>query len=75
MGLLSTNNYRLRVRLRTLLTTTSSVSPQLTIQDHYTVFADPSIVNQVNNIPLNPAQTNYYNLPNEFKMNNPRVAF
>lgn len=75
MGLLKTNNYRLRVRLRTLISTTSSVTPQVTIQDHYTVFADPSIVNQVNTISLNPGKTNFYTLPNEFKMNNPRVVF
>lgn len=74
-GLSSGSNYRLRVRLSTLLSTSSSVNPQVTIQDHYTVFADPSIVNRVNTISLSPAQTNYYNLPNEFKMNNPRVGF
>lgn len=74
-GLVANNLYRVRVRLSTLLTTTSSISPKVTIQDHYSVAADPSIVNQVNTINLSPGQTNYYNLPNEFKMNNPRVGF
>jgi hypothetical protein len=74
-GLIAGNLYRVRVRLSTLLTTTSSVSPKVTIQDHYSVAADPSIVNQVNTITLNPAQTNYYTAPNEFKINNPRVGF
>lgn len=74
-ALAGSTSYRIRVRLSTLLSTSSSVNPTVTVQDHYTVNADPSIVNQINNIALSPGQTNYYSIPNEFKMNNPRVAF
>jgi hypothetical protein len=74
-GLVAGNNYQIRVRLSTLLTAGTSVTPQVTVQDHYSIAADPSIVNQVNNQVLSPARTNYYSIPNEFKMNNPRIAF
>jgi hypothetical protein len=58
VGLVGGNGYTLRVRLATQLTTGTSVNPQVTIQDHYSVTADPSIVNQVNTISLSPGENN-----------------
>lgn len=58
VGLTAGSGYTLRVRLATQLATGTSVNPQVTIQDHYSVTADPSIVNQVNTISLSPGRTN-----------------
>lgn len=45
------------------------------MQTHYSISADPSIVNKVDNVPLSPAQTNQFNLVNTFKLDNPQIAF
>jgi hypothetical protein len=75
VGMVSGSNYTIRVRLSTLLNSSGTVTPTVTIQIHYAVAADPSIVNQINSLSLNAATTNYYSIPNEFKINNPRIAF
>lgn len=74
-GLAAGSFYRIRVRLATLLSTTSSVNPTVTIQNHYSIAADPSIVNSITSYVLNPSYTNYYTIPNEFKIANPRIGF
>ena len=47
----------------------------MTIQTHYSVFADPSIVNLYSSLNLNTNPLNYYTSPNEFKINNPRIDY
>ena len=46
----------------------------MTIQTHYSTAADPSIVDLVSNYNHNTVITNYHTLPNEFKINNPRIS-
>lgn len=45
------------------------------MQTHYSINADPSIVNKIDNVGLSPGETNYYNLVNTFKLDNPQIAF
>jgi hypothetical protein len=45
------------------------------MQTHYSINANPSIVNKVDNVPLSPGQTNNYNLVNTFKLDNPQISF
>ena len=48
--------------------------PTVTIQTHYTITADPSIVDLRTNYNDNATRTNYYSIPNEFTINNLRIA-
>lgn len=75
VGISTSSNYTFRVRLSTLLTTGSTCQPTVTIQVHYSVGADPSIVTQINSLSLNTNQNNYYSIPNTFKINNPKISF
>ena len=75
MGLSLATNYSIKVRIYSDLSSGSNFRPSVTIQTHYSINADPSIVNQINTLLLNVNPTNYYNLPNEFKINNPRTSY
>jgi hypothetical protein len=63
-GLTAGNLISIKLRIYSDLTSGSTFRPQITIQTHYSVTADPSIVDQVNNYNLNSNINNYYNLPN-----------
>lgn len=73
-GLTAGSYYRIVVRLSSSLSSGSNFRPTVTIQTHYSINADPSIVDTINNLNLNTNLTNNDNLPNEFKINNPRVT-
>ena len=64
----------MEVRLRPALTSSSSLRPQISVQTYYTVDVDYSVVNERNNHNLNQSYTNYYTIPNEFTIENPKVT-
>ena len=73
-GLTAGSLVRIGLRIFSDLTSGSSFRPQVTIQTHYSVNADPSIVDLLNNHNLNNNEVNYYLAPNQFNINNPRIV-
>ncbi len=57
-GLTAGSLYRIRVRLSSSLSAGTTFRPTLTIQTHYSVSADPSIVDTINNFLLNVNENN-----------------
>ena len=55
--------YRLKVRLYTTQASAGTVRPTVTVQIHYSMDADPSIVSTVSQS-LNQTETNHYNTMN-----------
>lgn len=53
LGLSAGSYYNIKVRIFSQLTTGANVQPTVTIQTHYSILADPSIVDQINNKALN----------------------
>jgi hypothetical protein len=74
-ALTTSNQYMIRVRILSSLTSGANFQPSVVIQTHYTINADPSIVDQSNSFSLSALFVNYYTSPNQFQINNPRIAF
>jgi hypothetical protein len=66
--------YVIKVRLVTNVDSAGTVTPQVTIQIHSSLNADPSIINQRNSYSA-ASVTNYYTPFNEFKAENPKITF
>lgn len=73
-GLTAGNLVRIKLRIYSDLTSGSTFRPQITVQTHYSIAADPSIVDQYNTYSLNSNMNNYYTVPNEFQIKNPRIS-
>lgn len=73
-GLTAGNLVRIKIRLFSTLSSSTTFRPQITVHTHYSLAADPSIVDSITNYNLDSAVTNYYTKPNEFKIDNPRVT-
>ena len=72
-GLTAGNVATFRLRIYSDLASGANFQPTITVQTHYSVNADPSIVDLLSNHPMSTNPTNYYEPFNSLNINNPRV--
>jgi hypothetical protein len=78
IGLTAGTYYDIKVRILASLSATSPFRPTVTIQTNYNPYVSSSfssIVDQYNSFSLNVNPNLYYTTPNQFQINNPRIAF
>lgn len=74
-GLNAGSRYTFTVRLKSDLTTGASITPTVTIRTYYSLNVDYSVIDQKLNHGLNQTETNYYTIPNEFTIENPKITY
>ena len=67
-GLVAGTRYTFMFRLKSDITSGSTISPTVTIKTYYSLGVDYSVIDQKINHPLNNAETNYYVIPNDFSI-------
>ena len=67
-GLVAGTRYTFMVRIKSDITTGSTISPTVTIKTYYSINVDYSVIDQKLNQAINTASTNYYVTPNDFSL-------